>query len=55
LFDASLRPAFADLSGDDGGASVVRPLRARTILVPFTDDRAVFDLDTPKAWAAFNG
>ena len=55
LFDASLRPAFADLSGDDGGASVVRPLRARTILVPFTDDRAVFDLDTPEAWATFNG
>ncbi|SEM41533.1 CTP:molybdopterin cytidylyltransferase MocA [Loktanella fryxellensis] len=53
LFDASLRPGFAALSGDDGGAALVRPLRHRTHLVPFADDRALFDLDTPEAWAAF--
>lgn len=53
LFDASLRPEFADLSGDDGGAALVKPLRDRTHLVPFADDRARLDLDTPEDWAAF--
>jgi CTP:molybdopterin cytidylyltransferase MocA len=53
LFDASLRNTFTSLTGDDGGAAVVKPLRGRTHLVRFCDDRAVFDLDTPEAWAAF--
>lgn len=53
LFDASLRPQFAGLSGDDGGAALVKPLRDRTRLVRFSDDRARLDLDTPEEWAAF--
>ena len=53
LFDASLRPAFQKLTGDDGGAAIVKPRRDRTVLVPFADDRAIFDLDTPEAWADF--
>ncbi|MBS1302894.1 nucleotidyltransferase family protein [Loktanella sp. SALINAS62] len=53
LFDASLRQRFADLSGDTGGDSIVKPLRDRTHLVRFTDGRARLDLDTPEAWDAW--
>ena len=53
LFDSSLRPRFAELSGDEGGAALVKPLRHRTVLVPYADDRALFDLDTPEDWASF--
>ncbi|MFO8125202.1 NTP transferase domain-containing protein [Yoonia sp.] len=50
LFDASLRPAFADLAGDGGGESLVKKLRDKTYLVPLPDNRARFDLDTPEDW-----
>jgi CTP:molybdopterin cytidylyltransferase MocA len=53
VFAASLRPAFADLSGDGGGESIVRPLRDRTVLVPLPGQHARRDLDTPEDWAAF--
>ena len=51
IFDASLRPDFAQLSGDGGGESLVNPLKDRTVLVPLTGDRARLDLDTPQDWA----
>lgn len=53
IFDATLRPLFAGLTGDDGGQSLVAPLRDRTYLVPLLGDRARRDLDTPQDWAAF--
>lgn len=53
LFDARLRPRFAELRGDDGGERIVRPLRAQTHLVPFDTPRARLDLDTPEDWAAW--
>ena len=53
LFDASLLPAFADLSGDTGAAPLIARHRDRTVLVPFADDRARLDLDTLEDWAAF--
>jgi CTP:molybdopterin cytidylyltransferase MocA len=53
LFDASLRPRFADLAGDSGGEAIVRAEAARTVLVPLPGDRARLDLDTPEDWAAF--
>ncbi|MFZ3583063.1 nucleotidyltransferase family protein [Loktanella sp. DJP18] len=53
LFDASLRQRFVTLSGDDGGAALVKPLANRTHLVRFNDDRARRDLDTPEDWAAW--
>ena len=53
LFDGRLRPDFAHLSGDTGGEAIVRAHRDRTVLVPFEDDRARLDLDTPEDWAAF--
>lgn len=53
LFDASLRDHFAKLTGDTGGAEIVKPLADRTVLVSFADDRALLDLDTPEQWAAW--
>ena len=53
LFDGSLRPQFDALSGDDGGAAIVKPLTDRTVLVRFADSRARLDLDTPEDWLAW--
>jgi len=53
LFDASLRAQFAALSGDAGGAAILRPLTEQTCLVPLPGDRALLDLDTPEDWAAW--
>ncbi len=51
LFDRRVRPEFAKLSGDSGGEPVDDPLRDKTHLVVFDDDRARLDLDTPQDWA----
>jgi len=53
VFDANLRPQFADLSGDTGGEQLVNPLRDKTHLSRFDTDRARLDLDTPEDWAAW--
>ena len=53
LFDASLIPRFAKLSGDSGGESLVKPLREQTFLVPLPGSIARNDLDTPEDWDAF--
>ena len=54
LFDATLRPGFARLTGDSGGEPLVEPLKDRTHLVRFDTDRARLDLDTPEDWAAWH-
>jgi len=53
LFDASLRPAFATLSGDAGAESIIRAQAADTVLVPLPAQHARRDLDTPADWAAY--
>ena len=53
IFDACLRDSFANLSEDDGGASIVKLWSSQTYLCRFTDDRARHDLDTLKDWAAW--
>ena len=53
LFDGSLMPRFAELSGDGGGESLVNPLREETHLVPLPGRMARHDLDTPEDWEAF--
>ncbi len=50
IFDATLRPEFAKLSGDGGGEVLVKPLKSQTHLTRFADDRARLDLDTPEDW-----
>lgn len=53
VFDASLRPEFAELSGDTGAASIVRAHKPKTKLVSLPKDHATLDLDTPEDWAAY--
>ncbi len=53
IFDASLRPAFADLSGDTGGAPILKANKDQTCLVPLPDKHALLDLDTPEDWDAW--
>lgn len=50
IFSSKLRPRFADLQGDIGGDTIVRPLIDRTCFVPLPDNRARLDLDTPEDW-----
>lgn len=53
IFDASLRPKFADLKGDTGGEPIVNPLKDQTMLIRRPGNRARLDLDTPEDWAAW--
>jgi CTP:molybdopterin cytidylyltransferase MocA len=50
IFDASLRGAFDNLSGDQGAASIIEKHRAQVHLVPI-GDHVLRDLDTPEDWA----
>ncbi len=51
IFDRSLLPAFAGLSGDTGGGPVIAEVGDRVFIHPFTGDQALSDLDTPLQWA----
>lgn len=53
VFDAALRPRFAALSGDTGGASILAACRDAVRLVPLPGAHATCDLDTPEDWAAW--
>lgn len=53
IFDARLRPEFAELSGDTGGDAIVKAHKADTALVALPDNRARLDLDTPEEWDAW--
>jgi CTP:molybdopterin cytidylyltransferase MocA len=46
-----LQPAFATLKGENGGREILA--NETLTLVPFPDDRATRDLDTPEDWAAW--
>ncbi|MFX0540407.1 nucleotidyltransferase family protein [Roseovarius sp. S4756] len=51
LFPARFFPELARLTGDSGAAGVIRG--AGFAPVPLTGNRAILDLDTPAAWAAW--
>lgn len=53
IFSATLRPAFANLTGDQGASDIIHAHKANTYLHRFIDDRARHDLDTPQDWAAW--
>ena len=53
IFSATLRPLFEDLEGDTGAGPIIKTLSGKTCLVPFADDRARLDLDTPEDWTAW--
>lgn len=50
LFDHVLRPGFAALTGDIGGAAILKSFADRVQLIPLPDDNATLDLDTPEDW-----
>lgn len=51
LFDARLRPDFANLEGDAGGEAIVRAHPVATVALP--GEAARLDLDTPEDWERF--
>ena len=51
LFPARLLPRLRSLRGDEGGRSILAS--NRPLLVRLADRRALIDLDTPEAWAAW--
>lgn len=51
LFDASLRPLFADLTGDSGGQPITAAYRTKLVALP--NQHATRDLDTPEDWDAW--
>jgi CTP:molybdopterin cytidylyltransferase MocA len=53
VIHAELFPAFQALAGDTGGREVLAEYRDRTQLIPLPGQRALRDLDTPEAWAAW--
>ncbi|MDO6589465.1 nucleotidyltransferase family protein [Loktanella sp. D2R18] len=52
IFDGSLRPKFAQLTGDKGAAQIIAAHRDRVHLVAI-GDQALLDLDTPADWASW--
>lgn len=54
VFSAALFGAFATLSGDTGGRTVIEQARGRVALIPLEGNRARNDLDTPEAWDAWH-
>ena len=51
VFDQSHFAALATLTGDQGAKDLIKT--ARTALIPLPGTRALTDLDTPEAWAAW--
>ncbi|WP_338065756.1 nucleotidyltransferase family protein [Oceaniglobus ichthyenteri] len=53
IFPADCLPAFADLTGDRGARDILAAHKHRIKLMPLEGIRALVDLDTPEAWAAW--
>ncbi|MBB95850.1 MAG: 4-diphosphocytidyl-2C-methyl-D-erythritol synthase [Rhodobacteraceae bacterium] len=53
VFAAPMFPELAALGGDEGGRSVVAAAGNAVCTVPLPGQRALADLDTPEAWAAW--
>ncbi len=53
LFPADLVLSLTKLTGDRGASKLLQAQANRVHLIPFQDDRALLDLDTPEDWAAW--
>ncbi len=53
IFPADLFKTLQQVTGDEGGRSVLRANAARVKTVALPGNRALLDLDTPEDWAAF--
>jgi molybdenum cofactor cytidylyltransferase len=53
IFPRDLWPALAQVTGDEGGRSVLQKNKDRVRVIPLPGQMAILDLDTPEDWAAF--
>ena len=53
IFPRDLWPALEQVSGDEGGRSVLRQNLGRVRVIPLPGPMAILDLDTPEDWAAW--
>jgi molybdenum cofactor cytidylyltransferase len=53
IFPSDLWDALADITGDEGGRSVLAATTSRIDLFPLPGQMAILDLDTPEDWTAF--
>jgi CTP:molybdopterin cytidylyltransferase MocA len=53
IFPHDLWPALAQVTGDEGGRTVIAANRERVRVVPLPGPMAHLDLDTPEDWAAW--
>lgn len=53
VFPADLVPGFAALTGDSGAKPILAQNKPRLRLHPLPGQRALTDLDSPEAWAAW--
>lgn len=53
LFDHTLIPEFANLSGDQGAAPIVKRHQDRVAMIKLGGSDARLDLDTPEDWEQF--
>lgn len=53
IFPPDLQPDLAQLSGDQGARAVLQAHKTRLHALPLAGERALLDLDTPEAWAAW--
>ncbi|MCT8160483.1 nucleotidyltransferase family protein [Pseudoruegeria sp. SHC-113] len=54
IFPADLVPGFATLTGDSGAKPILAQNKPRLRLHPLPGQRALTDLDSPEAWAAWD-
>ena len=53
VFPANLRPAFANLTGDQGARALLQANAHRVQTLALPANHALTDLDTPEAWQAW--
>jgi molybdenum cofactor cytidylyltransferase len=53
IFPRDLWPALAQVTGDEGGRSIIQKNKDRVRMIPLPGLMAILDLDTPEDWAAF--
>lgn len=53
IFPRDLWPALTQVTGDEGGRSVLRQNQGRVRVIPLPGPMAILDLDTPEDWAAW--
>jgi molybdenum cofactor cytidylyltransferase len=53
IFPRDLWPTLAQVTGDEGGRSVLQENQGRARVIPLPGPMAILDLDTPEDWAAW--